>query len=76
MDKEKQDDGRLICPVGRFFMDLGKMTGEKSAFYTHMNRSCLEFLKAVKSLVDAKIEGIEKETAPQEPQKATKIEVE
>jgi len=76
MDNEKQDNEKFICPVGRFFMDLEKMTGGKSAFFTHMNRSRLEFLKALKSLVDAKIEDVEKKAASKGTQKATKIEVE
>ena len=76
MDNENQDNEVFICPVKRFFTDLEKMTGKKSPFFSHMNRSRLEFLKAVKSLVDAKIEDIEKKADSKGHQKATKIEVE
>ena len=76
MDNEKYDNERFMCPLGRFFQDIERAVGGKSEFCKHMTQSRLEFLRAMKSLVDAKIEDIEKKTASKGPQKATKIEVE
>ena len=76
MDSERHDDAQYTCPVGRFFQDLERISGRKSAFFRHMTQSRVEFLKAIRSLVDAKIEEIEKKAPTGEGKKATKIEVE
>ena len=69
-------DERISCPVGRFFSDLEKMSRKKSKFQEHLTRSRIEFLKAVKSLVDERIEDLEKKGTPRRRKKATKIKVE
>ena len=73
-DKDKNDSGS--CPVGKFFSDLEKASGNKSKVWEHLSRSKLEFLKAVKCLVDDKIEDLEKERPVKGKKKATKIRVE
>ena len=75
MAKEKHKEEKFHCPVGRFFEDLEGLQGGKSEFFGHLNQSRLEFLKAIRSLVDAKIENIEKKSA-KKGKKATKIKVE
>ncbi|MBW1870107.1 MAG: hypothetical protein JRI73_12710 [Deltaproteobacteria bacterium] len=73
-DKDKNDRGS--CPVGRFFSDLEKASGNKAKFLEHLSRSKLEFLKAVKYLVDDKIENLEKKRPAKGKKRATKIRVE
>ena len=76
MAKEKKHkEEKYFCPVGRFFEDLEGLHGEKSEFFDHLNQSRLEFLKAIRTLVDEKIESIEKKSA-RKKKKATKIKVE
>ena len=75
--KEKMDEGRMVmCPVGRFFSDLEGISGGKSQFFEHLNRSRVEFLKAVRSLLDEKIDNIENKGKEKSGKKATKIKVE
>jgi len=75
MEKRTDEKEPLLCPVGRFFAALEKKSGGKSAFSEHLNKSRIEFLKAVRSLVDDRIERMEKEDADEE-RRATRIEVE
>ncbi len=74
--KDKDKNEGISCPIGRFFSDLEKASGNKSKFLEHLSRSKLEFLKAVKYLVDDKIEDIEKKGSAKGKKKATKIRVE
>jgi len=75
MVKQKEEE-MVVCPVGRFFMDLQRVSGKKSGFFEHLSRSQVEFLKAIRSLVDEKIETLEFKKQAREGKKATKIEVE
>ena len=75
MAKEKHKEEMVHCPFGRFFQDLEDLQGGKSKFFDHLNQSRVEFLKAIRSLVDEKIENIEKKSAKKK-KKATKIKVE
>ncbi len=76
MAKEKEKSEMALCPVGRFFLDLEKISWEKSKFFRHLNRSRVEFLKAIRSLVDDGIEAIEKTERKKKKKKATRINVE
>jgi len=76
MVKEKDKKEMVLCPVGRFFSDLEKVSWEKSKFLQHLNQSRIEFLKAVRSLVDERIESLEKKGSPKAGKKMTKIKVE
>jgi len=58
--KKNIKNERVLCPIGRFFLDLEKASGNKSLVLKHLSRSKLEFLKAIKYLVDDKIEDLEK----------------
>jgi hypothetical protein len=75
MSKKKNEEEIVLCPVGKFFLDLQKASGKKSEFFDHLNRSRVEFLKAIRFLVDEKIDDIEKKSVKGK-KKATKIKVE
>lgn len=75
MEKTQHESESFLCPVGRFFSQLGRRTGKGSEFHEHFNRSRIEFLKAVRSLVDARIDRMEN-PEQEEERKATRVEVE
>ena len=75
MSKKKKEEEIVLCPVGKFFQDLQKSSGTKSEFFDHMSRARVEFLKAIRCLVDEKIEDFEKKEAGGK-KKVTKIKVE
>ena len=76
MDKEKNEKETQLCPVGKFFSDFEKAFGKKSKFYGHITRSRVEFFKAIRSLVDAKIEVLEKKASAGNKKEMTRIKVE
>jgi hypothetical protein len=76
MGSEKNEKETVLCPVGRFFMDLEKTAGERSAFFEHLNNSRVEFLKAVRALVDERIGHLEGKGQTRDQDRMTKIEVE
>ena len=76
MVEKKDKEERVFCPVGTFFTDLEKTFGRKSQFYNHMTRSRIEFLKGVKSLLDERIERLEKKNSKKTGAKMTKVKVE
>jgi len=77
MAKKTKDDNEVaLCPVGKFFLELEKASGKKTDFFKHLSRSRVEFLKAIRALVDERIEGLEKTGSPKGKKKATKIKVE
>ena len=76
MAKKKVEDDVFVCPVGKFFSDLEKASRRKSKFFEHMNLSKVEFLKAIRSLVDERIEDLEKKSSSRGEKRATKIKVE
>ena len=76
MGKETDEGQTVMCPVGKFFSDLEGISGEKSQFFEHLSRSRVEFLKAIRSLVDEKIDSLENKNKKKSGKKATKIKVE
>ena len=72
---KKKDEELVVCPVGKFFMDLQKFSMPKSKFFEHLDLSRIEFLKAIRALVDERIEGLEEKKRSKQGKKATKIEV-
>ena len=78
MGKKHNEERVVVCPVGRFFMDLQEAwgSGKKSKFLGHIDRSKVEFLKALRSLLDDRIEGLEKKERSGREKKATRIQVE
>lgn len=76
MKNDQQERQAPECPLQRLLQDIERMTGRKSSFFEHLNRSRVEFLKAVRALVDERIEDLEKKAKPQKKKKAARIEVE
>jgi hypothetical protein len=76
MVEKKGKKERISCSVGTLFADLEKTFGKKSSFYQHMTRSKIEFLKGVKSLLDDRIEHLEKKGSKKTGAKLTKVKVE
>jgi len=76
MGKKHHDEEMVVCPVGRFFMDLEKTSAGRAKFFEHLDRSKVEFLKAFRSLLDESIEAMEKKERSPRGKKATRIEVE
>ena len=64
-----------ICPVGRFFLDLENVLGKKSDFFKHMTRSRIEFLKAMRSVLDERITTLEKAGTATAKKRMTRIKV-
>ena len=76
MAAKKNKDQEIACPIGKFFMDLDKVFGKDSEFAKHMTQSRIEFLKAIRSLVDERIETLEKKPSAKGKKRMTKIKVE
>ena len=74
--KKKDSEEKIVCPVGTLFADLEKSFGAKSPFYKHMNRARIEFLKGIKSLLDERIERLEKKNSKKASTKMTRVKVE
>jgi hypothetical protein len=78
--KPKEEEGisteEAFHSLGRFFSWMeGKIT-PGTEFREHMVKSRVEFLKGIRSLVDKKIDDLEKQPGKKEAKKATKINVE
>jgi len=76
MAQKKNDEHVFECPVGKFFSDLDNVFGRKSEFAKHMTQSRIEFLKGIRSLVDERIDTLEKQRSTRGKKKMTKIKVE
>ena len=72
---EKNGSEITGCPVARLFSEMEKAYGRKSNFFTHLHQSQIEFLKAIRSLVDDRIGELEKKQ-DRGKKKAVKVEVE
>jgi len=73
---KKKEEEMVMCPVGKFFLDLQKFSLPKSKFFEHLDLSRIEFLKAIRALVDERIEGLEEKKRSKQGKKATKINIE
>jgi hypothetical protein len=74
--KSETEHEMVVCPVGKFFMDLERGSKKRSKFLHHLYQSRVEFLKAVRSLIDERIEDLEEKGERKEKRKASKIAVE
>ena len=70
------DNAKGLCPLGRFFQGLEDLSGNAPEFREHLGRSRLELLKAARSLLDSKIETLEKRSTPGKKKVARKISIE
>jgi hypothetical protein len=75
MAKKKSEGQMVVCPVGKFFMELEDTFGKKTEFFEHLGKSRIEFLKAIRSLVDNQIDNLEKKASKKGKKKMTKIKV-
>lgn len=76
MAKAKNEEEEVfVCPVGRFFAHLERSALDKSQFFNHLNQSRVEFLKAVRSLIDERIESLEQDKGKKGGKRATRIQV-
>lgn len=75
MGEKKKPPANCDCPVGKFFSILENGPDTSSSFYNHINRSKLEFLKAVRTLVDERIDDLEKKEKPKRKKKVKKIKI-
>jgi hypothetical protein len=73
--KTSEREEAFVCPVCILLGCLRDMTDRKSAFFQHMNNARIEFLQAVKSVIDERIEAIKKGGGAGRS-KLTKIKVE
>lgn len=76
MAEKETETVKGICPLGKFFQRLEDLSGNAPEFLEHLGRSRLELLKAARSLLDSKIEALEKRTAPGKKKVARKITIE
>ena len=76
MAEKTSKEESFDCPVGSFFKDINEAFGKGSQFYEHMTQSKVEFLKGIRSLVDERIEHLEKKRSTKARKKMTKIKVE
>ncbi len=73
---EEREETKSECPVC-MLLDLGsQIFGKESEFYRHMINARIEFLQGIKSLIDRRIESLEKAKEKPKRKKFTKIEVE
>ena len=75
MAAKKSEPQMVVCPVGKFFMDLENVFGKQTDFFKHMTQSRIEFLKAMRSLLDERIDSLEKKKGPKAKKRMTKIKV-
>ena len=75
MDSVKNKENAVFCPVGSFLRDVEKTFGKKSKFVDHMTQSKIEVLKGIQSLVDERIEQLDKKKSGKTKKKSTKIKV-
>lgn len=80
MRKKNKNDAEgargFVCPVGEFFLKMDRLRMRDSDFSDHLARSGLEFLRAMRSLVDEGIQRLERKGDGTARSKATKIKVE
>ncbi len=74
--KNMEEEPAVSCPVGKIFQELHKVSRKKPEFMEHLLQSRLEFLKAIKCLLDSGIERLEKQGDSANRKKAVKIDVE
>ena len=74
--KSEAGSAKALCPLGKFFQGLEDLSKNAPEFRKHLDRSRLELLKAVKTLVDSKIKNLEKKNTPGKRKVARKITIE
>ena len=65
----------FVCPVERFSRNFEKTLGRKSKFAAHLTQSHIEVLKALRSLVDERIEYLDDKASTKSKKKMASIPV-
>jgi len=82
MEKEKPKEQQDISTeeafrsLGRFFTWMEGKVAPHSEFREHMNKSRVEFLRGIRSLIDKKIGDLEKKESKGQKKGATRVKVE
>ena len=58
MTSNNKKEETCNCPVGAIFKEVERTFGKKSNFLKHITQSRIEVLKAVRSLIDERIENL------------------
>lgn len=74
MAKASHKEEMMSCPATKFFTDLEKIYGRKSPFFEHLKSSRIEFLKAIRSLIDGRINSLEKRSTRGRTEEMSKSE--
>lgn len=76
--KEEEEIGteEAFRSLGRFFSWMEGRISPSSEFREHMVKSKIEFLRGIRSLIDRRIDDLEKRRAKKTGGKATRIKVE
>lgn len=74
---EHSEGGRCDCPMCRMMHALGGAKGRTGPFWEHLTNARIEVLRAVRSLIDERIDHLEKKKSEKDRgKKAVKIDVE
>lgn len=76
MTRKSNEERKFVCPVGKFFAEIERVREKDAKFFGHITNARVEFLKAVRTLVDERIADLEKRASSRSKRKATKISVE
>jgi hypothetical protein len=76
--KEEEEIGieEAFRSLGRFFSWMEGRISPSSEFREHMVKSKIEFLRGIRSLIDKRIDDLEKRRPKKTDKKATRIKVE
>lgn len=58
----KEYEKQYNCPLSRLRSDLERIFGKESDFRRHLNNSRIELLKAVRSIIDTRIDNLEEKS--------------
>lgn len=74
---DQPKDVRCRCPMCQMMHVVGKAKGPGGPFWDHLTNARIEVLRAVRSLIDERIDSLEKKKSDRHREKkATPIEVE
>jgi len=76
MSKKKHKEKEPDFQIGDFLSSFNRAFGRKSIFSRQVTQTKIEFLKAIRSLVDDKIENLEKKRSGKTGKKMEKIKIE
>lgn len=75
-EMKEREKTQMACPVCTLFNLGSQIFGMESEFFRHMTNARIEFLQAIKSIIDRRIESLEKAKEKTKKKKFSKISVE